>query len=138
MADTQVDDQTEAVLLVDASNVFNFLNREAAMKNIQSLCPPLAKIVVNTYCNNAPLFIDGKDIPSQERTTQGDPLAMCINAIAISDFNDKCTYEHLDLCNLMCFVCGKNTISMNFTLRHARTCERRAPWQFMQLLPVEM
>ena len=35
MADTQVDDQTEAVLLIDARNVFNFLNREAAMKNIQ-------------------------------------------------------------------------------------------------------
>ena len=82
MTDTQVDDQTEGVLLVDASNVFNFLNREAAMKNIQSLCPPLAKIVVNTYINNAPLFIDGEVIPSQERTTQGDPLAMCINAIA--------------------------------------------------------
>ena len=49
MTDTQVDDQTEAVLLIDASNDFNFLNREAAMKNIQSLCPPLAKIVVNTY-----------------------------------------------------------------------------------------
>ena len=25
---------------------------------------------------------------------------------------------------------------MNFTLRHARTCERRVPWQFMQLLSV--
>ena len=54
MTDIQVNDQTEAVLLVD----FNSLNREAAMRNIQSLCPTLAKIVVNTYHNNAPLFID--------------------------------------------------------------------------------
>ena len=28
VADTQVDNQTEAVLLIDARNVFNFLNRE--------------------------------------------------------------------------------------------------------------
>ena len=82
MTDIQEDDQTETVLLVDASNAFNSLNREAAMRNIQSLCPPLAKIVVNTYRNNAPLFIDGEVIPSQEGTTQGDPLAMCIYAIA--------------------------------------------------------
>ena len=78
MTDIQEDDQTEAVLLVDASNAFNSLNREAAMRNIQSLCPPL----VNTYRNNAPLFIDGEVTPSQEGTTQGDPLAMCIYAIA--------------------------------------------------------
>ena len=37
--------------------------------------------MVNTYCNNAPLFINGEVIPSQEGTTQGDPLAMCIYAI---------------------------------------------------------
>ena len=82
MTDIQVDEQTEAVLLVDTSNAFNSLNREAAMRNIQSLCPPLAKIVVITYRNNAPLLIDGEVIPSQEGTTQGDPLAICITAIA--------------------------------------------------------
>ena len=65
MTDLQSDDQTEAILLVDANNAFNSLNR--AMRNIQSLCPPLAKIVVNTYCNNPPLFIDGEVIPSIAR-----------------------------------------------------------------------
>ena len=42
MTDIQVDNQTEAVLLVDPSNTFNALNREAAMRNMQSL-PTLSK-----------------------------------------------------------------------------------------------
>ena len=87
MTDVQMDEQTEAVLLVGASNTFNSLYREAAMRNIRSLCPLSAKIVVNTYRNNVPLFIDGEVIPSQEGTTQGDPLAMCIYAIAHSFAN---------------------------------------------------
>ena len=33
--------EDEAVLLVDASNAFNSLNRQAALHNIQHLCPPL-------------------------------------------------------------------------------------------------
>ena len=40
---------TEAALLVDASNAFNSLNREVALKNIQNLCQALAIIATNTY-----------------------------------------------------------------------------------------
>ena len=36
------DDGTEAVLLVDARNAFNRLNRKVALNNIQFICPPLA------------------------------------------------------------------------------------------------
>ena len=35
------DDDVQAVLLVDASNAFNSLNREAALRNIRHLCPPI-------------------------------------------------------------------------------------------------
>ena len=73
MTDIQEDDQTEAVVLVDTSNAFNSLNREAAMSNIQSLCPPLAQIVVNTYRNNAPPFINGEVIPSLGGPPKGIP-----------------------------------------------------------------
>ena len=68
--------------MVDTNNAFNSLNREAAMRNIQALCPPLAKIVVNTYRDNTPLFTNGETILSQEGATQGDPLAMSIYVIA--------------------------------------------------------
>ncbi len=50
---------TEAVLLVDASNAFNALNRHTALLNIQRLCPALATPLINTYRAPADLFMDG-------------------------------------------------------------------------------
>ena len=84
---------TEATILVDASNAFNALNRQAALRNIQHLCPSLSKVLINTYREKAQLFIDGETLLSQEGTTQGDPLAMAMYAIAITplikDLEDK-------------------------------------------------
>ena len=76
--------ETESVILVDASNAFNSLNREAARRNIQQLCPPLSRIIINTYREDPQLFIDGSTVYSKEGTTQGDPLAMAMYAIAIT------------------------------------------------------
>ena len=73
---------TEAVLLVDATNAFNSLNRHAALQNIRRLCPPLATILINTYRAPTELFVDGDILLSQEGTTQGDPLAMPMYSIA--------------------------------------------------------
>ena len=42
-------DETDAVLLIDASNTFNAMNRAAALHNIRVLCPTLAIYVINTY-----------------------------------------------------------------------------------------
>ena len=72
----------EAVLLADASNAFNSLNRLTALHNIQRLCPPLATILINTYRSPTDLFVDGEVLLSQEGTTQGDPLAMPMYALA--------------------------------------------------------
>ena len=70
-------DETDAVLLIDASNAFNCLNRSVALHNIQITCPKIANYLINTYRHPSRLFIaGGKEIPSQEGTTQGDPLAM--------------------------------------------------------------
>ena len=77
---------TEAVILVDACNAFNSLNRETALLNILHLCPPLAKILVNTYRDDVQLFIDEDTLLSQEGTTQGDPLAMAMYAVTITPF----------------------------------------------------
>ena len=67
------DQDCEAVLFVDASNAFNSLNRQVALRNIRVLCPPLATALINTYRRDAELFVDGKTLYSQEGTTQGDP-----------------------------------------------------------------
>ena len=77
------DEHTEAVLLVDASNAFNNLNRQAALHNIHILCPPLATILSSTYQADVQLFIDGETLYSREGTTHGDPLAMAMYGIGI-------------------------------------------------------
>ena len=77
-------DDTDAVLLIDASNAFNALNRAAALHNIRVLCPVIAAYAINNYRQPARLFITGgKEIVSAEGTTQGDPLAMGLYALTI-------------------------------------------------------
>ena len=75
-------EDVEAVLLVDASNAFNSLNREAALHNIQFSCPTLATALINIYREPTELFVDGLSLLSQEGTTQGDPFAMPFYALA--------------------------------------------------------
>ena len=67
---------TEAVLQVNATNAFNCLNRQTALRNISIICPFFAGILINTYRVNSLLYIDGDYILSQEGTTQGNPSAM--------------------------------------------------------------
>lgn len=74
---------TDPIVLVDASNAFNALNREVALRNVLRLCPSIAKVLINTYRGNGDLYIDGEVLSSQEGTTQGDPLAMVMYAIAV-------------------------------------------------------
>ena len=80
----------EAVLLVDASNAFNslnrrtaLLNRRTALLNILHLCPSIATILINCYRFNVQLFIDNDSLSSEEGTTQGDPLAMAMYALGV-------------------------------------------------------
>jgi len=76
--------ECEAALLVDASNAFNCINRQAALHNISVLCPSFSTILQNTYSTPVRLFIVGEgEIPSLEGTTQGDPLAMAMYALAV-------------------------------------------------------
>ena len=75
--------ETEGVLLVDVSNAFNSLNRRPALHNVSSLCPPLMHILTNTYRVPVRMIIAGSgEISSTEGTTQGDPLAMAMYALA--------------------------------------------------------
>mgnify|MGYP001793786304 CR=1 FL=1 len=77
-------DETDGVLLIDASNIFNALSRQAALHNIRVQCPIIATYTINTYRLAARLFITGgQEILSAAGTTQGDPLALGLYAIRI-------------------------------------------------------
>lgn len=75
------DEDTKAMILVDASNAFNCLNRQVTLLNCRTVCPALSIILTNTYRYNSQLFIVGQCILSKEGTTQGDSLAMAMYAI---------------------------------------------------------
>ena len=68
----------EAAVLVDATNAFNSLNRQAALRNIQHPCPSFSTILINTYHEDVSLYVGGSTLLSEEGATQGDPLAMPI------------------------------------------------------------
>ena len=74
---------TDAVILVDAANAFNRLNRAVALHNIRFICPPFSTILINTYRTPARLIIlGGGEILSNEGTTQGDTLAMAFYGLS--------------------------------------------------------
>jgi hypothetical protein len=87
------DDNTEAVLLVDAENAFNSMNRKVALFNILHTCPAIGPALINTYRSQPKLFIQGKTLISDEGTTQGDPLAMAMYALAVAPLMKKCASE---------------------------------------------
>ena len=75
-------EETEGILLVDASNVFNSLNRANALANIRCLCSSFSIVLTNTYQKSTELILGRDTLLSQEGTTQGDPLAMPFYALA--------------------------------------------------------
>ena len=82
---------TEAVLLVDADNAFNRLNRAVALQNVQHTCPPLATIAINFYRTSSRLFVTGgMELSSEEGTTQGCPLSMALYAVSVIPLINKC------------------------------------------------
>ena len=53
-------EEIEAILLVDATNAFNSLNRNAALHNIRFECPSMSTIFINSYREPSEVFIDGE------------------------------------------------------------------------------
>ena len=67
------DDTTDAILLIDAGNAFNCMNRSTALHNTYVICLAITTYVSNTYRHPSRLFVaGGAEIKSQEGTTQGD------------------------------------------------------------------
>ena len=85
----------EAVLLVDALNAFNTLNREAMMHNIGILCPTLTTFVQNTFRQPAHLILsDRSTMTSEEGTTQGDPTVMAMYALGLVALQEKISLKN--------------------------------------------
>ena len=71
-------------MLVDASNALNAINRKAFLHNVKIICPSIATFTTNCYRSPSRLFVvGGTEITSAEGTTQGDPIAGFVYAIAI-------------------------------------------------------
>ena len=84
------DEETECVLLMDAANAFNSINRKVMLENIKRLCPIAYIYAYNCYAVYARLFvIGGIEIISREGTTQGDPPAMAFYGLGILPFLQK-------------------------------------------------
>ena len=81
-------DDTEGILLTDATNAFNSLNRTVALYNIQHLCPSFSTILINTYRSPACLYVDGDVLYSEEGTTH---FAMPFYALATVPMIKKLT-----------------------------------------------
>ena len=84
MSDIFDEQATDALLLVDADNAFNSLNRRVFLHNISYVCLPMAIYIWNCYSVPSCLFVlGGTEISSSEGPTQGDPLAMPVYEIGI-------------------------------------------------------
>jgi hypothetical protein len=91
------------MLLVDASNAFNAVNRTAAMWNARQTWPSAARFLFNTYRGYNLLIIRSSVSPgsgtimlSREGVTQGDPLSMFLYGIAIMPLIHRCKMDGPD------------------------------------------
>ena len=68
---------TNAVLLIDAEDAFNSINRKVMLDNLKFICPIIAAYIISCYATPSRLFIVGVgEVLSSEGITQGDQTGM--------------------------------------------------------------
>ena len=100
MKEISKDNEVDAAILVDATNAFNSINREAMLHNIAIKWPEINRLVQNCFGKPSKLFIvDGKKngekciLYSEEGTAQGDPVAMAMYALGLSALQSELKHE---------------------------------------------
>lgn len=88
------------LLLVDAKNAFNAMNRIGALWQARIHWPRCAKFLYNTYKGHAELVFRGSEekLHSREGVTQGDPLAMLLYGISTLPLIDVLQDPQLTQC----------------------------------------
>jgi hypothetical protein len=77
------DDTVEVMVLVDAENAFNRVNRAGALDTIEEMDEHLGPLFRNFYPASTPLWLpDGSVVYSREGSTQGCPLGMPMFSMA--------------------------------------------------------
>ena len=76
---------TDAVILIDAENAFNSINRKVMLHNLKFICRIIATYIINCYATPSRLFtVSRGEILSTEGITQSDPAAMRTYALDLS------------------------------------------------------
>ena len=96
------EDVSHGFIQIDTSNAFNLINWTLILHNVRILCPEIATYINNCYMKHSRLFITGgKEIWSNERTTQGDPIAVGMYALGLtpllSSINSNNTVNLIDV-----------------------------------------
>ena len=82
------EDDAEALILVDASNAFNNMNRQVALHNVRIICPTVSNYLINIYRRPVRMIIkdSGKstELASMEGTTQGCNLGMIFYSLGLT------------------------------------------------------
>ena len=78
-------DECDAVLLADANQGYQRLNRKVALHNLNIICPILYIVAVNFYGGSSRVFISPDfEVMSREGVTMGCPLAMMVYGLSLT------------------------------------------------------
>ena len=80
-------DECDAVLLADANQGYQRLNRKVALHNLKITCPIMYIVAVNFYGGSSRVFISPDfEVESREGVTMGCPLAMMVYGLSLTPF----------------------------------------------------
>ena len=71
MRDFFEQDSNDGVLLIDADNAFNRVNRAVALWNVQFTCPAMKHVLINFYRNSTRIFMNGDGTAVTRRNNTG-------------------------------------------------------------------